>query len=81
VAGARAKGVGDWVLKTAEFQAWQRDADGQPSDTVLFCRGVPGAGKTFVWWVRNSKQTLITAYLIPVPWLSIPYVRLRVRMW
>lgn len=50
VAGARAEGVGDWVLNTAKFQAWRRDTDGQPSDVVLFCRGVPGAGKTFVWW-------------------------------
>jgi len=82
VAGARARGVGDWVLKTAEFQAWQRDADGQPSDAVLFCHGVPGAGKTFVWWGSQFQTHSNHCLFLSAPWLSIPYaMRLRVRMW
>jgi Cdc6-like AAA superfamily ATPase len=34
-------GTGQWLLDSAEYQAW-RDADNQ----ALFCLGMPGAGKT-----------------------------------
>ncbi|RPB03496.1 hypothetical protein L873DRAFT_1800582 [Choiromyces venosus 120613-1] len=45
IASIRAEGVGNWVLQTREFQAWR----GGGNDAILFCRGAPGAGKTFIW--------------------------------
>ncbi|RPB03478.1 hypothetical protein L873DRAFT_1670060 [Choiromyces venosus 120613-1] len=45
VARTRAEGVGEWVLETREFQTWRGDG----GDAIIFCRGVPGAGKTFIW--------------------------------
>ncbi|KAJ9412468.1 hypothetical protein QL093DRAFT_2570550 [Fusarium oxysporum] len=39
----RQRGTGEWMLKSAEFQAWL-NADKQ----TLFCPGIPGAGKTII---------------------------------
>ncbi|OGM47366.1 hypothetical protein ABOM_003825 [Aspergillus bombycis] len=36
------KGTGGWLIKSEEFQRWL-DEDNQ----ILFCPGIPGAGKTF----------------------------------
>ena len=49
LSAARVEGVGDWVLETPEFREW-RDSDNGESNKVLFCRGNPGAGKTFIWY-------------------------------
>lgn len=47
---ARVGGVGDWVLETPEFQEWRDCDNGGSSKKVLFCCGIPGAGKTFIWY-------------------------------
>ncbi|RYC80736.1 hypothetical protein BFJ63_vAg16371 [Fusarium oxysporum f. sp. narcissi] len=39
----RQRGTGEWMLESAEFQAWL-NADKQ----TLFCPGIPGAGKTII---------------------------------
>ena len=39
--------VGDWVLQTKEFQEW-RGGEGGADNSVLFCSGNPGVGKTFL---------------------------------
>ena len=45
----RFAGIGEWVLKIAEFQAWRCKKDDHSVDAVLFCYGAPGVGKTFIW--------------------------------
>jgi len=49
LSAARFGGVGDWVLETPEFQEW-RDGDNGGSSKILLCCGIPGAGKTFIWY-------------------------------
>ena len=49
VARARTEGVGKWVLQSREFQAWRKDGNDRSTGRILFCHGVPGAGKTFIW--------------------------------
>ncbi|ELR09111.1 hypothetical protein VC83_04395 [Pseudogymnoascus destructans] len=39
----RAVGTGQWLLESAEFQAWVKT-----DQQVLFCPGIPGAGKTIL---------------------------------
>jgi hypothetical protein len=41
--GRRQPGTGQWLLDSAEFQAWL-ETDAQ----TLFCPGIPGAGKTII---------------------------------
>jgi len=43
----RLDGVGNWVLETSEFRKW-RDAEDGCVESVLFCSGNPGVGKTYV---------------------------------
>jgi hypothetical protein len=37
------EGTGQWFLDSAEFEAWQ-----QGPKKILFCPGIPGAGKTMI---------------------------------
>lgn len=39
----RQEGTGEWVLESNEFQTWL-----QQSNQILFCPGIPGAGKTII---------------------------------
>ena len=39
----RAVGTGQWLLESAEFQSWLKT-----DQQVLFCPGIPGAGKTIL---------------------------------
>ena len=44
----RVENVGEWLLQTEEFRTWYAGSEGCESDnTILFCYGDPGAGKTF----------------------------------
>ncbi|KAJ7483680.1 hypothetical protein FB451DRAFT_976648, partial [Mycena latifolia] len=43
VFGALQSGTGEWLLGEAGFQEWESG-----SGKVLFCRGIPGAGKTIL---------------------------------
>ena len=42
---SRLEGVGKWIFRKAEFRKWDTGEDGS-SDSVLFCHGDPGVGKT-----------------------------------
>ena len=45
----RMEDIGEWLLQTEEFRNWCAGSGGDESDsTVLFCRGDPGAGKTYI---------------------------------
>ena len=45
----RADNVGEWLLQTEEFIAWQnRSGENESNEAVLFCYGRPGVGKTFM---------------------------------
>ena len=46
----RFDGIGDWFLETSEFRAW-RDGEGEADNSVLFCSGNPGVGKTYLRYV------------------------------
>ena len=39
----RTPGTGNWFLKLLEFMGWF-----EGTGEMLFCRGIPGAGKTFI---------------------------------
>jgi len=43
----RLDGVGNWLLETNEFREWRTNGAGTDK-AVLFCRGNPGVGKTFL---------------------------------
>ena len=46
---ARAKNVGEWVLRTEEFRSWcASSGESEADNAVLFCYGDPGVGKTFI---------------------------------
>lgn len=42
VSSCRTIGTGQWLLHTEEFESWL----GSSSNATLWCRGIPGAGKT-----------------------------------
>jgi len=45
----RVEHVGDWLLRTEEYQNWFNDIPGGGSDnSALFCYGDPGVGKTYI---------------------------------
>ena len=43
VASRRTAGTGNWLLESKEFRAWFSSSEG-----ILWCRGIPGAGKTMI---------------------------------
>ena len=47
VSEGRMDGVGDWLLRTNEFEKWHRGED-KVVHPVLFCYGDPGVGKTYL---------------------------------
>ena len=45
----RVEYVGDWLLQTEEYRTWVDGIRGEGSDnSVLFCHGDPGVGKTYI---------------------------------
>ena len=44
---SRVDGVGSWLLETKEFREWS-GRKRMPKETVLFCYGHPGVGKTHI---------------------------------
>ena len=55
VSEGRVDGVGDWLLRTSEFEKWHTSED-QAVHPVLFCYGDPGVGKTYL---RCAKVALL----------------------
>ena len=62
----RVDGVGDWLLRTNEFEKWCTGED-LTVHPVFFCYGDPGVGKTYLryvkvallkWRAKLSPQTL-----------------------
>jgi len=47
----RVDGVGNWFLRTNEFERWHTGED-QAVNPVLFCYGDPGVGKTYLRCVK-----------------------------
>ena len=47
----RVDGVGNWFLRTDEFEGWCTSED-QAVNPVLFCHGDPGVGKTYLRCVK-----------------------------
>ena len=44
----RVEDIGEWLLQTEEFRSWHAgNGRGESNNTVLFCYGDPGAGKTY----------------------------------
>ena len=45
----RVESVGEWLLQTEEFRSWYEGCgEGETDNTVLFCYGDPGVGKTYI---------------------------------
>jgi len=45
----RVNDVGEWLMKTEEFNRWRGvEGEGEGDRAVLFCYGNPGVGKTFI---------------------------------
>jgi len=51
----RVSGVGGWILERNEFREWS-GSEGEPKQTILFCYGDPGVGKTHIRSVREPSQ-------------------------
>ena len=45
----RVENVGGWLLQTEEYRDWfDGIRGGEPDNSVLFCYGDPGVGKTYI---------------------------------
>ena len=45
----RVEGVGDWLLRTGDYQNWfDGTRYGELDNSVLFCHGDPGVGKSYI---------------------------------
>ena len=45
----RVESIGEWLLQTEEFRSWHAGSGGDEfENTVLFCYGDPGVGKTYI---------------------------------
>ena len=51
VSEGRVDGVGDWLLRTNEFEKWHTSED-EAVHPMLFCYGDPGVGKTYLRCVK-----------------------------
>ena len=51
----RVAGVGGWFLEMDEFRMWS-GSRGVPNQSVLFCYGHPGVGKTHLRSVRKLSR-------------------------
>ena len=65
ISTTRVKGVGDWVLGTPEYQMWLYRRNLGSAYKTLFCQGIPGAGKTFVWYSLPSIPTATVTNRMP----------------
>ena len=53
----RVEHVGDWLLRTKEYQSWfDGIRGGEPSNSALFCHGNPGVGKTYIRYETLSSM-------------------------
>jgi len=68
---SRVKDVGDWLLRTEEFQSWMEgDVRGESQKATVFCSGNLGVGKTYIRYVRHamsgrgaqSRRVFLTSY-------------------
>ena len=64
--GRRQEGTGQWLLDSAEFQAWLT-ADGG----TLFCPGIPGAGKTILTSIVVDELTKLSS---TDPTIGVAYI-------
>ena len=57
VRNLRLDGIGNWVLKTSEFESWHGGRDG-PEKSVLLCYGSQGVGKTYIRYKGSPRHYL-----------------------
>lgn len=64
----RQSGTGSWMLDTQEFKDWVQESSG----STLYCPGIPGAGKTFLFAIlvdhlqkhaRTDARKALVAYI------------------
>ena len=55
VRNLRLDGIGDWVLKTNEFESWREGRDGSEK-SVLLCYGSQGVGKTYIRYKGSPRH-------------------------
>ena len=49
IRNCRVGSVGEWILQTEEFRGWYAGGErGESGNSVLFCYGGPGVGKTYI---------------------------------
>jgi len=53
VSEGRMEGVGDWLLRTSEFERWHTSEDSS-IHPVLLCYGDSGVGKTYLRYVKAA---------------------------
>lgn len=51
VRASRLEGTGTWLLNHERFLQWAEGPTQEPSDRILSCSGIPGAGKTVIRYV------------------------------
>jgi len=53
----RVGSVGEWLLETEEFRSWHPgNGGGESNNSVLFCYGDPGVGKTFIRYYNKDES-------------------------
>ena len=58
VRSMRLNNTGGWLLNDQRFTAWCTGQGLEPEDRILCCYGMPGAGKTVMWWALTSRSYL-----------------------
>ena len=55
----RTKNAGTWVLELPSFCRWRDGNTMEKNGNVLCCYGIPGAGKTVIWYVLGPAFILL----------------------
>ena len=58
----RAENTGIWLLDHESFRQWRDSNDMKEKENSFCCYGIPGAGKTVIWYVTQSP----TSYILKV---------------
>lgn len=70
----RQSGTGSWILDAREFKEWLNE----PSGSTLYCPGVPGAGKTYLFAMlvdHLHKYAKLTTGTIAISYMFCSYDR------
>ncbi|KAI5813160.1 hypothetical protein BZA77DRAFT_131237 [Pyronema omphalodes] len=50
ISEGRVEGTGEWLLARQEYKDWMSSSESK----LLLLRGISGAGKTYIAWIRQS---------------------------